>query len=71
MQVRPVLFGASDGVLRQTIGFRKEVVEEPAEQELFPVTGGALVAPTKEYAHDYTEPTLRAPRAYVRRSLVR
>lgn len=43
--MKPIIFGASDGVLRQTIGFRREVVEDSAEQEPFSVTGGLFIPP--------------------------
>ena len=69
--MRPVILGPSEGVVRRTIGFRKEVVEDSAEQEPFSVVGGSFLPPEKSMERDWADPACRmryrqTPRARMR-----
>ena len=57
--MKPTLFGPGDGFLRRTIGFRKEVVEDSAEQEPFSVTGGVFVSPERTMERAWEDATCR------------
>ncbi len=40
-----MILGSNGGLLRRTIGFRSEVVQDSEEHETFAVTGGHYLAP--------------------------
>lgn len=59
--------GPNEGMLRRTIGFRKEVVEDSAEQEPFSVVGGSFLSPEKTMDREWEDATCRSGKDVARR----
>jgi len=63
--MKPIILGDTGGMLRRTIGFRSEVVQDAEEYETFAVTGGTFLSPerTMERGWEDTDMPLKAGRS--------